>query len=282
VTTGAALPRTLPETARPGQRVRPSLRRVPVALAAATVLAQVSYPLVRGDARHDLTMVIVSLFAATSVGHALVWRGPRWTLRLVAVTALGGLAVESIGVALGVPFGAYAYTDTLRPKVLGVPWVIPLAWTMMAYPALVVARRVVGSSPAPVAGPLTAATALATWDLFLDPQMIAAGHWVWERADAVPSFLGVPLTNYLGWFLTALAMAAALWPTLAAPRRALADDHVDDRLPIALYVWTWAGSVVAHAAFLGLPASALAGGVGMGAVMALLVRALRRERHTLR
>jgi putative membrane protein len=268
---GHALSPTLPETA---------LRRVPVALAGATVLAQVAYPLVPGAAQHELTMVIVTLFAATSVSHALVWRGARWAARLLAVTALGGLVVESVGVALDVPFGAYAYTDTLRPQLFGVPWVIPLAWTMMAYPALVVARRIVGPSPAAVAGPLTAAAALATWDLFLDPQMIAAGHWVWEEAAVVPSFLGVPLTNFAGWFATALVMAAALWPTLTPPTgRGDGGPGDADRLPIAMYLWTWGGSVVAHAVFLGLPASALAGGVGMGAVVALLLRALRRERR---
>lgn len=266
---GHALHRTLPESA---------LRRVPVGLGGATVLAQVVYPLVPGDAQHALTMVIVALFAATSVIHALVWRGARWALRLLAVTALGGLLVESVGVALGVPFGAYAYTDTLPPKVLGVPWIIPLAWTMMAYPALVVARRIVGPSPAAIAGPLTAATALATWDLFLDPQMIAAGHWVWEQAAVVPSFLGVPITNFAGWFATALVMSAALWQTMAPPTRPLGEGATDDRLPVAMYLWTWGGSIVAHAVFLGLPASALAGGIGMGAVVLLLVRSLRRDR----
>ena len=52
----------------------------------------------------------------------------------------------------------------------GVPLIVPLAWTMMAYPALLVGRRI----GAPV---LAGAAALASWDLFLDPQMVAAGHW---------------------------------------------------------------------------------------------------------
>ena len=37
------------------------------------------------------------------------------------------------------------------------------------------------------------------WDLFLDPQMVAAGHWTWLDPDpALPGVPGVPLTNYAG------------------------------------------------------------------------------------
>ena len=69
----------------------------------------------------------------------------------------------------------------------------------------------------------------------------------------------VPLTNYLGWLLVAVVlMAAAGRGRPTAPAR-------DDTVPYALYLWTYASSVLAHAVFLGLPASALWGGLGMGA-----------------
>jgi uncharacterized membrane protein len=242
----------------------PLLRRLPEVLGAATVLTQIAYPLFSGTARNVLTMVVVSLFFAASVGHALVWRGARSALWLVAVTAGGGLAVEAVGQATGVPFGSYAYSDTLPPKLAGVPWVIPLAWTMMAYPALIVGRRI---SRGPLLGPTVAAAALAAWDLYLDPQMVAAGHWSWEPSRW--ALLDIPLTNFAGWFAAALLMMAVLW-------RRVDDRPADDRLPTALYLWTWAGSLVAHALFLGLPGSALVGGVGMGAVVIAFLFALRR------
>lgn len=254
-----------PVAARPAA----ALRRVPACLAVATVLAQIAFPLLDGGAQHVLTMVTVTLFFAASVTHALIWRGAGWTLVLVVVTAGSGLLVESVGVALDVPFGAYRYTDTLRPQVLGVPWVIPLAWTMVAYPALLVARRV---TRAPVAGTVLAAAALATWDLFLDPQMVDAGHWVWEGGG--PALLGIPLTNYVGWAVTALVVMGLL-RALLPPEPGQAAT-TDDRVPIALYLWTYGGSVLAHAVFLDLPGSALVGGVGMGVVVALYVRAVQR------
>lgn len=247
----------------------PERGRAAVVLAAATVLAQIAYPLVGGDARDLLTIVTVVLFAVTSLTHAWVSRGPRAAAVLLLVVGAGGLIAEAVGVATGVPFGRYAYADTLGPAVLGVPVVIPLAWIMMAWPAYVVAARLARSRAGRVA---VGAVALASWDLFLDPQMVDAGHWRW--ADPQPGLPGVPtvpLTNYAGWLLVAVVLMALL-------DRAVPARPADDSVPYALYLWTYASSVLAHAAFFGLPASALWGGLGMGlvAVPLALLLSLRR------
>jgi uncharacterized membrane protein len=238
--------------------------RVPVALAAAVVALQIAYPLVEGTARDELTIVTVVLFFLASTAHALVWRGARFTAALVAVTAGGGFGVEALGVNLGLPFGAYAYTGTLGWEALGVPVIIPLAWTMMAYPSLLVGLRI---SRHPVLGTVVAGLALAAWDLFLDPQMVAEGHWEWLGGG--PTLLGIPLSNFAGWVLTAIIMMALLRPALPAV-------EADDRPPYALYLWVYGSSVLAHLVFFGLPGSALVGGIGMGAVVVAFVRAVRR------
>ncbi|MFD0822936.1 carotenoid biosynthesis protein, partial [Micromonospora zhanjiangensis] len=115
--------------------------RLPWALLAVLVLAQIGYPLTGGDTRAGLTVVTVVLGYLLSVGHAALTRGPRVATALVLVTTGGGLAVEALGVATGVPFGTYAYSGALGPKLLGVPLVIPLAWTWMAWPAWLAAVR---------------------------------------------------------------------------------------------------------------------------------------------
>lgn len=238
-------------------------------LAVAVVATQIAYPRVApGSDRAALTIAIVVLFFGASMLHAAVTRGLRFTAVLVAVTAGGGLLVEAAGVATGVPFGAYAYNDTLGATALGVPLVIPLAWTMMGYPALLVGTAIAPSRrTAAVAG----GAALAAWDLFLDPQMVAAGHWTWAPTSG-PELLGVPVVNFLGWFVVATAMMAVLlWVTGVPDRRR------EDAVPLALYVWTYVASVVAHAVYLDLPGSAVAGGVGMGIVVGLLVRAMLRS-----
>jgi putative membrane protein len=248
---------------------RPS---VPAVLAAAVVLAQIAYPLTpAGTARDRLTVATVVLFAAASVLHAATSRGIRAAVALVVVAGGGGLLAEAVGVATGVPFGRYDYAGTLGPRVLGVPVVIPLAWVMMAWPAYLVGVRLARGRFARVA---VAAAALASWDLFLDPQMVAAGHWRWsDPSPALPGVPTVPLTNYAGWALVAFVLMALLDRTVRTGPSTL------DTVPYGLYLWTYASSVLALAAFFGLPAAALWGGLGMGAVALPLAWSLRRPVH---
>jgi uncharacterized membrane protein len=242
---------------------------LPAVLAGLTVLAQVAYPLTAGAARHRLSVATVLLFAAASLTHAWLWRGPGFALALAAAAGGIGLAVEVVGVATGVPFGTYRYADTLGPRAAGVPVVIPLAWVMMAYPALLVGARI---SRGPLGTVVAGAVALSVWDLFLDPQMVAEGHWSWAASG--PALLGIPLTNYAGWLVTSLCIMALLTPAL---RRTGGPDAADDRVPYGLYLWVWTSSTLAHAAFLGLPGSALVGGLGMGLVVLVFLAAVRRR-----
>jgi uncharacterized membrane protein len=241
---------------------------VPVTLGVAAVAVQIAYPVVEGTTRDGATILIVLLLSGAALSHAWALHGPRAALAVLGVFAGGGLLVEVIGVATGFPFGTYAYADRLGPAVGDVPLVIPLAWSMLGYPALVVAGLITGRR---WLGTAVAAVALAAWDLYLDPQMVAEGYWTWEGTG--PHLIGtVPATNYLAWLGTAWLMMAALWPLARTWRR----DRTATTLPVALYVWTWVGSLVAHVAFLDLPQSGLYGGVGMGLVVLLLARAVRK------
>jgi uncharacterized membrane protein len=218
---------------------------------------QIIYPLAPSS---GLVIATVLCGFLLSVAHAFLSRGARTALRLVVVTTLGGLLVEAVGTATGFPFGGYGYTGTLGPQLFGVPLVVPLAWTWMAWPAWLAAGRLVaGWLRIPVAG-----LALAAWDLFLDPQMVAAGHWRWDGG-------AIPATNYLGWLAVAAVMMALL------PRT---PTSTSDAPMLAVYLWTYYSSVLAHAVFLDLPRSALWGGLGMGAVAVPLTVSLwvRRER----
>lgn len=252
---------------RNGASLDRRVRALPWLLGAAAVLCQIAYPLTSGQPRTTLTIVTVVAFCAASVAHAWVHRGPRWALTFVAVTAAYGLLVEAIGVRTGVPFGDYAYTDSLGWQLLGVPLVIPLAWTMMAYPALIAARRLTRRW-VPIVGGL----ALASWDLFLDPQMVAAQHWSWlDASTTIPGIPGIPVSNFVGWLVVSVILMALLG-------RALPDQAADDRLPAALYLWTYASQVLGNAVFFDRPYVALVGGMGMGLVALPYAYVLWRDR----
>jgi putative membrane protein len=262
---GAASPGLSDEGAREGDdtgRREPASRRrahdAVWVLLAVLVLAEIGYPLVSGAGRARLVVATVVLGYTASLAHALLTRGWRVALGLVVVTTGGGFAVEALGVAAGVPFGTYSYSGALGPRPLGVSWVIPLAWTWMAWPAWLAAGRLVRRRRwrVPLAG-----YALASWDLFLDPQMVTERYWTWaDPTPALPGVPDIPVSNYLAWLAVGIALMALL---AAVPGT---DRPGDDAPMLALYLWTYASSVLAHAVFLALPASAAWGGVAMGAV----------------
>ena len=248
--------------------------RLSWALLAALILTQICYPLTGGGARAAMTVATVLLGYLLSVSHALLTRGPRAAAALVATATAGGFAVEAVGVATGFPFGTYDYSGQLGPKVLGVPLIIPLAWTWMAWPAWLAAVRLARGRAARI---VLAAVGLAAWDLFLDPQMVAEGYWRWlDATPALPGVPGIPVGNYLGWLGFALVLmtclAAAAGPDAGRPA-------AGDTPMIALWLWTYASSVLAHAVFLDLPASAVWGGVLMGLVVVPLIARLAGDRR---
>jgi len=237
---------------------------LPWVLVGATVLVQIVYPLVPGTLRTEVTVTSVLVFCAAALADAARVHGVRGPAVLLAVAGGGGLLVEAVGVHTGVPFGPYAYTGDLGAEVLGVPVVVPLAWAMMAWPALVVGRTLARRLPVAVVG----GAALAAWDLFLDPQMVDAGHWTWVHPDpGLPLVPGVPLTNYGGWLVVSVVMVGLL-------DRLLPPHSGPSGPAAALYLWTYGSSVLAHVVFFGRPGSALVGGLLMGALALPFARAV--------
>lgn len=271
---------------------RPALtsagQRLALVLAAVAVLLQVAHPLLSGGVLTTATVVSVLVFAAASLVSAVATHGARAAVVLAVGAGGVGLVAEAVGVATGVPFGDYAYAGTLGPQVLGVPVVVPAAWLMMAWPTMLAGRSVVdllrrrfGPVPHWVAVPL-AAWALTAWDLSLDPQMVAAGHWSWEHpAPALPGIPGIPLTNYAGWLLVSLVVHAVLH--VGVPRGVRPGVSpaaaIGAGAPALLLGWTWLGSALGNAVFFGRPWVALWVFVVMGLVALPALAHLRRGRR---
>ncbi len=227
---------------------------LPWALGALGILSQILWVLVPEHLRDATTITSVLLLALAGAAHASVHRGIGWAARLYAAAAGIGLAVEALGTATGFPFGDYSYGERLGPMLLDVPLLIPMAWCMAAYPMLLLARGLTSRRWQVV---LVGAWTITAWDLFLDPQMVAEGHWTFtDPTPALPGASAIPLTNYAGWFATGLII---FWALDHLPRSA-----ADDRLPHLLMLWIYASNVLAAAVFFGRPAVAVWGGIAMG------------------
>jgi putative membrane protein len=248
---------------------------VPLALAGALVLVAIAYPLTSGAARDTVSWTIVLLGAALSVAHAWLSRGRRTGLGVLAVVAVTAVCFEAVGLASGFPYGSYRYSPTLGPTLLGVPFLVPLAWLMMAWPSWLLARRLTDGQRSRAARVAVGAGLFAAWDVVLDPQMVQAGYWTWRTpSPGLPGIPTVPLTNLAGWLIAGLVLMALLDVLVT---RAAGPVRLPDTAPLIALAWMTLGGALAHAGWLGLPGSAAWGAtLAAPVVVALAVRSRRR------
>jgi bisanhydrobacterioruberin hydratase len=198
------------------------------------------------------------LIALPSAIALFRYLGPRRaTLSLLALS-LFAYAIESFGVATGLPYGRFYYGEALGPRLAGlVPLLLPLSY----------APLVIGAVAAAWGGRsrllhITQATLLLLWmDAVLDPGAASLGFWVWPEGGL---YYGVPPSNYAGWLISGAAATTLLLSTgrwSETPTPALLDSAT-----IATSFWTGV------AVFSGLAAPALLGAV-------LLVFLLLRRAH---
>lgn len=196
---------------------------------------------------------------AFSILHAGQRYGWKSALVLLLSVFLVSLGLESLGVATGLVYGPYHYTDQLGVKFLGlVPLLIPVAWFMMMYPATVMAELIISHKKHDTLWMriLTAALAgfiMTAWDVAMDPMMVRAGHWVWEVQGA---FFGVPVQNYFGWWLTSfLSIGVFLLGTMKMKRP---EKGIPARWAVISYT-TQASATIITDAFIGLSGAGMAG-----------------------
>ncbi|HEX9027828.1 MAG TPA: carotenoid biosynthesis protein [Anaerolineales bacterium] len=191
-----------------------------------------------------LLTLLAFVFAVLHAGQTMGWGR---SILLLALTFTVSLAFESVGVATGLVYGPYHYTDLLGPKFLGlVPYLIPLAWFMMAYPAFTIASRLIPSNwrlwPWRLGVAALGGVVMTAWDVAMDPLMVAAGHWVWEVKGA---YFGVPLQNYWGWWLTIFAsFFLFIWLGGLRPPQEVRRPTGFEQLAVYSYLTTGLGSVL--------------------------------------
>lgn len=239
------------------RRSRVWLTRLAWATTLAVIGAQIAYPLTEGERLRQLTIATVLTAAIAVTLQAWSTLGLRYAATYFAVTALFAWGVETVGVNTGWPFGEYAYSDSLGPTIAGVPYLVPLAWVMMAHPVLAAARRVSRRWTAFIAG-----FGLMAWDFFLDPMMVQAGHWSWKQTEpALWGIPGIPLSNFAGWLLSGIVLMAILHAVLPTERRNPPETSAHTA---TFLIWAYASSVIGSLVFFDRASVALVGGIAMG------------------
>jgi putative membrane protein len=117
---------------------------------------------------------------------------------------LAGYLVELAGVNTGIIFGEYSYGEVLGPKLFDTPLMIGVNWLILVYAVWAFVRKVKASAMMKY---LLAALLMMLYDLFLEPSAISMGMWSWVGE-------GIPLQNYLAWFIISFGMFIFLDLTL--------------------------------------------------------------------
>lgn len=218
-------------------------------------MLQLIYPLVDGEFLRLLTINVVYWGAGAMLLHALLAYGTRYALTYLFFTFFFALTIEHIGVMTQWPFGNYSYSGDLGLKIFEVPLVVPFAWIMMAHPVLTAARRIAGNWVFLYGG-----IALAAWDLFLDPMMVAEGRWTWVVTGAhVPFQPEIPLSNTFGWLLSGMFLIGVLH--LITPREKRKGGATFRTTDIFL-LWTLFSGIIGNLFFFDRPGIAFfAGGI---------------------
>jgi putative membrane protein len=122
------------------------------------------------------------------------------------VTFLVSWSAEAASIATGFPFGHFYYTELLGPKIGPVPMAVMPAYFAAGYLAWTMGTVFLGELGTGIERrnlflvPFIASFLMVMWDFCLDPiGSTIDGAWLWEDGGA---YYGVPIANYLGWYLT--------------------------------------------------------------------------------
>lgn len=202
-------------------------------------------------AGHIPSLLIVVLHVVPPGLFALVHGTRVYRARgiLVFTTAClaSGAFFESLSLKTGFPFGHYRFTDLMGPKLFDLPVLLVLAYLGMGYLSWILGLAMLGSHEKPLSGkkivllPLLASFVMTAWDLSMDPIWANIDHaWEWHDGGA---YFGVPISNFLGWLLTAYVFYQLFALYLKnKPVTGVRTSHW--RLPILFYAISAAGNLL--------------------------------------
>lgn len=113
--------------------------------------------------------------------------------------ALAGYLIEVAGVHSGLIFGVYHYGSVLGFSLFNTPLSIGINWLLLVYTSSVLINFLLPQNKSRILKATLAAALMVGLDVLIEPVAIATDMWHWEAGQ-------VPLQNYVGWFVAALAL----------------------------------------------------------------------------
>jgi len=168
--------------------------------------------------------------AITAFAHGLRVYGCSGIVVFLAFSLTATFALENLSIITGFPFGHYHFeVAAALPHVGAVPIIVGLLYFAMGYFSWMIASLLLDDADIHmdralnvVALPLIAAFVMVQWDVVMDPPNATLYRaWIWHDGGG---YFGVPLSNYVGWYLTvwlfyqAFALFVYFRPSSVRPR----------------------------------------------------------------
>jgi putative membrane protein len=164
------------------------------------------------------------------VAAMLVYGWLRALLAALIVIVLSYL-IEALGVNTGFPFGTYHYTNLLFPFLPGAfPLAIAFAWILIVFGSYNLVKRSRSAGRGMGGGSALLGALLATLlDLAIEP--VAAHvvlYWEW-LAPGPANYYGVPLANFVAWFVVALVLLVVVDSVLGNGRQIAVETVCEEK-----------------------------------------------------
>lgn len=154
---------------------------------------------------HFVSAINVLLFAIPAFWAAKMWLGMRDAILLFVVFGVLALAIETIAIITGFPYGHFGYSGLLGHRLFGyAPWTVAFAWTPLVLAAYAVAARMFSNAAVRV---VAMSLVLVLFDVVLDPGAVHLGFWKYAAGGG---FYGVPISNFLGWLVSGVIAGIVL------------------------------------------------------------------------
>ena len=154
--------------------------------------------------------ILTTAIVVFGLTHGAVRYGWFNIIALFLIAFVIGNISENLSISTGFPFGFYTHTPAMGPKLFLVPIVIGPFYFGVCYIVWTLTEMIVGQ-PAPsrrldclIAAPIVAALIVTGFDMCVDPiGATIQRHWIYANGGG---YFGVPLSNYVGWFINAWAI----------------------------------------------------------------------------
>jgi putative membrane protein len=206
-------------------------------------------------ARQILVLIVTSF--AMAVVHGAMRYGLADLLVFLALFSAGGFAVENVSVAAGPPFGLYHFTNVFDMPMIGhVPLDVGVMYFAMGYHAWVIGNILLDKADTRLAQrfnvlalPVVAAFVMVMWGVVVDPGSATILQvWIWHNSGG---YFGVPLINYLGWYVVVYVFFQGFaWYLAARSERAPIPRHDPGPgywlPPVVVYLFVAAGALALY------------------------------------